>query len=87
MKSRTRARSQLSAFRAPRLLRNHSSSEISARVDALREQAEDYRRYIAQLDGLLPDQAIKLVHARALLGRVSYMRSQVRIAAIMAPAR
>lgn len=81
MKSYTRARSHLSAFRAPRLLRNHSSSEISARVEALREQAEDYRSYIAQLDGLLPDQAIKLVHARASLEAQRRAVEEARMAA------
>lgn len=51
-----------------RVLRNYPSSEVATRVEALREQADDYRRYIAQLDALPPDQAIKLVRARAALG-------------------
>ena len=47
------------------------------------------RAAIASLDQAvrrIPNPAV-LVSAIPLLGRVSYMRSQVRIAAIMAPAR
>ncbi|WP_282825810.1 MobF family relaxase [Gulosibacter sediminis] len=48
-----------------RVLRNYRSSEVVTRVEVLREQADGYRRYIAQLDALPPDQAVKLIHARA----------------------
>lgn len=48
-----------------RVLRSHRVSEVATRVEALREQAKDHRNYIAQLDALPPDQAVKLIHARA----------------------
>lgn len=48
-----------------RVLRSHRASEVATRVEALREQAKDHRNYIAQLDALPPDQAVKLIHARA----------------------
>lgn len=48
-----------------RVLRSHRASEVATRVEVLREQAKDHRNYIAQLDALPPDQAVKLIHARA----------------------
>lgn len=48
-----------------RVLGNRRPSAIAARVKALREQAAQDRRYLAQLDVLPPDEAVKLVHERA----------------------
>ena len=48
-----------------RVLGNRRPSAIAARVKALREQAAQDRRYLAQLDVLLSDEAVKLVHERA----------------------
>jgi len=48
-----------------RALGNRRPSAIAARVNALREQAAQDRRYLAQLDVLPPDEAVKLVHERA----------------------
>ncbi len=48
-----------------RVLGNRRPSAIAARVKALREQAAQDRRYLAQLDVLLPDEAVKLVNERA----------------------
>ncbi len=47
-----------------RVLGNRRPSAIAARVKALREQAAQDRRYLAQLDALPPDEAVKLVHER-----------------------
>nr|WP_218868669.1 MobF family relaxase [Pseudoclavibacter chungangensis] len=48
-----------------RALGNRRPSAIAARVNALREQAAQDRRYLAQLDALPPDEAVQLVHERA----------------------
>lgn len=48
-----------------RVLGNRRPSAIAARVKALREQVTQDRRYLAQLDALPPDEAVKLVHERA----------------------
>ncbi|MFT4137191.1 hypothetical protein [Microbacterium sp.] len=49
-----------------RVLGSRRPSAVSARVKALRERAAHDRRYLAQLDALLPDEAVKLVHERAV---------------------
>lgn len=48
-----------------RALGNRRPSAIAARVNALREQAAQDRRYLAQLDVLPPYEALQLVHRRA----------------------
>ncbi|MFE2771942.1 MobF family relaxase [Microbacterium resistens] len=48
-----------------RALGNRRPSAIAARVNALREQAAQDRRYLAQLDVLPQDDAVRLVHERA----------------------
>lgn len=45
-----------------RVLGNRRPSTVAARVKALREQAAQDRRYLAQIDALPPDEAVKLVH-------------------------
>lgn len=47
-----------------RALGNRRPSAIAARVNALREQAAQDRRYLAQLDVLPPDKAAQLIHKR-----------------------
>ncbi|WP_448390534.1 MobF family relaxase [Microbacterium aurum] len=48
-----------------RVLGNRRPSAVAVRVKALREQAAQERRYLAQLDALRPDEAVKLVNERA----------------------
>ena len=46
-----------------RLLGNRRPSEIAARVKELRKQAAQDRSYLARIDALPPDEAVKVVHA------------------------
>lgn len=48
-----------------RVLGDRRPSAVAARVKALREKAAQDRRYLAQLDALPPDEAVKLVNERA----------------------
>ncbi|MGX1932293.1 MobF family relaxase [Microbacterium resistens] len=48
-----------------RALGNRRPSAIAARVNALRTQVMQDRRYLAELDALPPDKAVQLVHERA----------------------
>ncbi|PMC01859.1 TrwC relaxase [Microbacterium sp. UMB0228] len=48
-----------------RVFGNRRPSAVGARVKALRERAAQDRRYLAQLDALPPDGAVRLVHERA----------------------
>ncbi|EPD84339.1 hypothetical protein HMPREF1529_02405 [Microbacterium sp. oral taxon 186 str. F0373] len=45
-----------------RMLGYRRPSALAARVKALREQAAQDRRYLAQLDALPPDEAVQLIH-------------------------
>ena len=48
-----------------RVFGNRRPSAIAARVNALRTQVMQDRRYLAELDALPPDKAVRLVHERA----------------------
>nr|WP_277814864.1 MobF family relaxase [Galbitalea soli] len=76
-----------------RVLGNRRPSAVAARVKALREQVTQDRRYLAQLDALPPDEAVKLVHERAaqdeaqrLAAEESRRAAEVRATRLDAPA-
>ncbi|RRJ86215.1 TrwC relaxase [Gulosibacter macacae] len=49
-----------------RVLGNRRPDVVAARVKNLREQATRDRHYLAQLDALPPDEAVQLIHERAV---------------------
>jgi hypothetical protein len=76
-----------------RVLGNRRPSTIAARAKALRTQVMQDRRYLAQLDVLPPDEAVKLVHERAaqdatqrLVAEETHRAAQMRATRLDAPA-
>ncbi|GAB2528116.1 hypothetical protein GCM10027064_26080 [Microbacterium petrolearium] len=69
-----------------RVLGNRHPSAVAARVKVLREQAAQDRRYLAQLDALPPDEAVKLVHERAAQDEAQRLAAEDSRRAAEAPA-